>query len=140
VPVDDQREVIKPLEVLMKRYFGVVAAAALLIGTMAVATDAPAAGHSGGGGFGGGHIGRIGGGLGGGHIGGGFAGGHMGGSFGGGHIGSGGAFGSGFAGQQFAGHFDHDRGFSRRLGFEPYDYGCYSYPYYDPYSCYTSGY
>jgi hypothetical protein len=48
VPVDDQREVIKPLEVLMKRYFGVVAAAALLIGTMAVATDAPAAGHGGG--------------------------------------------------------------------------------------------
>jgi hypothetical protein len=28
------------------------------------------------------------------------------------------------------------------LGFEPgyYDYGCYSYPYYDPYSCYTPGY
>jgi hypothetical protein len=33
-------------------------------------------------------------------------------------------------------------GFGRRLGFEPgyYDYGCYSYPYYDPYSCYTPGY
>ena len=56
-----------------------------------------------------------------------------------------GAFGRGFAGQHFAGtrgHFDHDRGFGRRLGFEPgyYDYGCYSYPYYDPYSCYTPGY
>ena len=84
--------------------------------------------------------GRIGGGLGGGHIGGGFAGGHMGGSFGGGHFGSGGAFGRGFAGQRFAGHFDHDRGFGRRLGFEPHDYGCYSYPYYDPFNCYTSGF
>jgi len=56
VLVDDQRELIKPLEVLMKRYLGVVAAAALLAGTMAVATDALAAGH-GGGGFGGGHMG-----------------------------------------------------------------------------------
>jgi hypothetical protein len=54
--VDDQRQPIKPLEVLMKRYLGVVAAAALLVGTMAVATDALAAGH-GGGGFGGGHMG-----------------------------------------------------------------------------------
>ena len=55
---------------------------------------------------------------------------------------AGGAFGRGFAGQRFAGHFDHHRGFGRRLGFEPgyYDYGCYSYPYYDPYSCYTPGY
>jgi hypothetical protein len=33
--VDDQRQPIKPLEVLMKRYLGVVAAAALLVGTMA---------------------------------------------------------------------------------------------------------
>ena len=146
--VDDQCELIKPLEVLMKRYLGVVAAAALLVGTMTVATDAMAAGHSGGGGFGGGHMGggfgggRIGGGLAGGHIGGGFGGGHMGGSFGRGHFASGGAFGRGFAGQRFAGHFDHHRGFGRRLGFAPgyYDYGCYSYPYYDPYSCYTPGY
>ena len=55
--VDDQRQPIKPLEVLMKRYLGAVAAAALLVGTMAVATDALAAGHGGGGGFGGGHMG-----------------------------------------------------------------------------------
>ena len=42
----------------MKRYLGAVAAAALLVGTMAVATDALAAGHGGGGGgFGGGHMG-----------------------------------------------------------------------------------
>ena len=46
--VDDQRELIKPLEVLMKRYLGVVAAAALVAGTVAVATDALAAGHGGG--------------------------------------------------------------------------------------------
>ena len=53
--VDDQRRSIEPLEVLMKRYLGVVAAAALLVG--AVATDALAAGHGGvGGGFGGGHM------------------------------------------------------------------------------------
>jgi len=38
----------------MKRYLGVVAAAALLVGMMAVATDALAAG---GGRFGGGHMG-----------------------------------------------------------------------------------
>jgi hypothetical protein len=44
------------LEIAMKRYFGVVAAAALLAGTVAVATDGLAAGH-GRGGFGGGHIG-----------------------------------------------------------------------------------
>ena len=48
--VDDQRQPNKPLEVLMKRYLGAVAAAALLVGTMAVATDALAAGHGGGGG------------------------------------------------------------------------------------------
>jgi len=48
--VDDQRQPIKPLEVLMKRYLGAVAAAGLLVGTMAVATDALAAGHGGGGG------------------------------------------------------------------------------------------
>jgi hypothetical protein len=70
----------------------------------------------------------------------------MGGGLGRGHFGgAGGAFGRGFAGQRFAGmhgHFDHNRGFGRRLGFAPgyYDYGCYGYPYYDPYSCYTSGY
>jgi hypothetical protein len=58
VLVDDQRQPIKPLELPMKRYLGVVAAAALLVGTMAVATDALAAGHGGGGGgFGGGHMG-----------------------------------------------------------------------------------
>ena len=54
----DDHLTIRPLEVLMKRYLGVVAAAALLVGTMAVATDALAAGHGGGGGgFGGGHMG-----------------------------------------------------------------------------------
>jgi hypothetical protein len=43
----------------MKRYLGVVAAAALLVGMIAVATDALAAGYGGGGGgrFGGGHMG-----------------------------------------------------------------------------------
>ena len=42
----------------MKRYVGVVAAAALLAGTVALTTDALAAGHGGGGGgFGGGHMG-----------------------------------------------------------------------------------
>jgi hypothetical protein len=147
--VDDQCELIKLLEVLMKRYLGAVAAAALLVGTMAVATDAVAAGHGGGGGgFGGGYMGggfgggRIGGGLGSGHIGNGFGGGRMGGTIGRGHFGSGPAFGRGFAGQRFASHFDHDRGFGRRLGSVPgyYDYGCYSYPYYDPESCYTPGY
>ena len=56
----DDHATIRPLEVLMKRYLGVVAAAALLVGMMAVATDALAAGHGGGGGgrFGGGHMGR----------------------------------------------------------------------------------
>jgi hypothetical protein len=55
----DDHATIRPLEVLMKRYLGVVAAAALLVGMMAVATDALAAGHGGGGGgrFGGGHMG-----------------------------------------------------------------------------------
>ena len=55
----DDHVTIRPLEVLMKRYLGVVAAAALLVGMMAVATDALAAGHGGGGGgrFGGGHMG-----------------------------------------------------------------------------------
>ena len=54
----DDHATIRPLEVLMKRYVGVVAAAALLVGMMAVA-DALAAGHGGGGGggFGGGHMG-----------------------------------------------------------------------------------
>jgi hypothetical protein len=60
----------------MKRYLGVVAAAALLGGMVTVASDALAAGHGGGGrGFRGGHMG---GGLGSGRIGGGFVGGHMG--------------------------------------------------------------
>jgi len=55
----DDHVTIRLLEVLMKRYLGVVAAAALLVGMMAVATDALAAGHGGGGGgrFGGGHMG-----------------------------------------------------------------------------------
>jgi hypothetical protein len=53
----------------------------LLVGTITVATDAMAAGHGGGGGFGGGHMG---GGFGGGRIGGGLAGAHIGGGFGGG--------------------------------------------------------
>jgi hypothetical protein len=58
LPVDDQRRSIEPLEVLVKRYLGVVTTAALLVGTMAVASDALAAGHGGGGGgFGGGHRG-----------------------------------------------------------------------------------
>jgi hypothetical protein len=48
----DDHVTIRPLEVLMKRYLGVVAAAALLVG--AVATDALAAGHGGVGG--GGHM------------------------------------------------------------------------------------
>jgi hypothetical protein len=146
--LDDRYELIKPLEVFMKRYLRVLAAAALLVGAMTVATDAMAAGHGGGGGFGGGHMGggfgglRIGAGLAGGHTGGGFGAGHMGASFGRGHFASGGAFESGFARQRFAGHFDHDRGFDRRLRFDPgySDYGCYSYPYYDPYSCSTPGY
>jgi hypothetical protein len=56
----DDHVTIRLLEVLVKRYLGVVAAAALLVGMMAVATDALAAGHGGGGGggFGGGHMGR----------------------------------------------------------------------------------
>jgi hypothetical protein len=60
--------------------------AAITLGT-AVATDAPAAGHGGGGhggGFGGAHMG---GGFGGAHMGGGFGGAHMGGGFGRGHFG-----------------------------------------------------
>jgi hypothetical protein len=57
LPVDDHAT-IRPLEVLMKRYLGAVAASALLVGMMAVATDALAAGHGDGGGgrFGGGHM------------------------------------------------------------------------------------
>jgi hypothetical protein len=55
----DDHATIRPLEVLIKGYLGAVAAAALLLGMMAVATDALAAGHGGGGGgrFGGGHMG-----------------------------------------------------------------------------------
>jgi hypothetical protein len=97
-----------------------------------------------GGGIGGGHAGGFGGGA---HMGGGFGGARMGGGLGRGHFGgAGGAFGRGFAGHQFAGtrgHFDHDRGFGRRLRFGPgfYDYGCSDgYPYYNRYSCYTPEY
>ena len=79
------------------------------------------------------------GGGGGGHAGGFGGGGHM----GGGHFaGAGRAFGGSFAGHPDAGmhgHFDRDRG--RRFGSGYYDYGCgYEYPYYNPYSCYTSEY
>ena len=116
--------------------------AAIMLGT-AVATDALAAGHGGGGG----HAG-FGGGA---HMGGGFGGAHMGGGFGRGHFGSpGGAFGRGFAGQHFAvahGRFGHERHFGRGRRFAPglgygfYDYGCsYGYPYYNRYSCYTPEY
>src|ERR1700738_1403208 len=67
--------------------------AAITLGT-AVATDALAAGHGGGG---------HGGGFGGAHMGGGFGGAHMGGGFGRGHFGGpGGGFGRGFAGQHFS--------------------------------------
>ena len=108
--------------------------AAIMLGT-AVATDALAAGHGGGGG----HAGGFGGGA------------HMGGGFGRGHFGgAGGAFGRGFAGQHFAvprGRFGHDRHFGRGRRFAPglgygfYDYGCgYGYPYYNRYSCYTLEY
>src|ERR1700736_1173453 len=121
--------------------------AAITLGT-AVATDALAAGHGGGGhggGFGGAHMG---GGFGGAHMGGGFGGAHMGGGFGRGHFGGhGGAFGRGFAGQHFAvahgrlgpdRHFGHGRRFAPGLGYGFYDYGCrYGYPYYNRYSCYT---
>ena len=117
--------------------------AAIMLGT-AVATDALAAGHGGGGG----HAGGFGGGA---YMGGGFGGAHMGGGFGRGHFGgTGGAFGRGFAGQHFAvprGRFGHDRHFGRGRRFAPgssygfYDYGCsYGYPYYNRYSCYTPEY
>src|SRR5258708_20854567 len=73
--------------------------AAITLGT-AVATDALAAGHGGGGhggGFGGAHMG---GGFGGAHMGGGFGGAHMGGGFGRGHFrGPGGGLGPGFVGR-----------------------------------------
>jgi hypothetical protein len=125
--------------------------AAITLGT-AVATDALAAGHGGGGhggGFGGGA--HMGGGFGGAHMGRGFGGAHMGGGFGRGHFGGpGGAFGRGFAGQHFSvahGRFAHERHFGRGrrfapgLGYSFYDYGCsYGYPYYNRYSCYTPGY
>src|ERR1700676_4469011 len=115
--------------------------AAIMLGT-AVATDALAAGHGGGGG---GHGGGFGGGA---HMGGGFGGAHMGGGFGRGRFGgAGGAFGRGFAGQHFSvarGRFGHDRHFGRSRRFAPglgygfYDYGCsYGYPYYNRYGCYT---
>jgi hypothetical protein len=115
--------------------------AAIMLGT-AVATDALAAGHGGGG-----HGGGFGAGA---HMSGGFGGAHMGGGFGRGHFGgAGGAFGRGFAGH-FAvphGRFGHDRHFGRGRRFAPgfsygfYDYGCgYGYPYYNRYSCYTPGY
>ena len=72
---------------------------------MAAGTNAMAAGHGGGGGFGGGHMG---GGFSGGHIGGGFGGGHIGGcslgGFGGAHVGSSGAgFGGGIGGARMGG-------------------------------------
>src|ERR1700730_6252168 len=115
--------------------------AAITLGT-AVATDALAAGHGGGG---------HGGGFGGAHMGGGFCGAHMGGGLGRGHFGGpGAAFGRGFAGQHFAvahGRFGHDRHFGRGrrfapgLGFGFYDYGSsYGYPYYNRYGCYTPEY
>jgi hypothetical protein len=55
----DEHATFSLLEVLMKRYLGFVAAAALLVGMIAFATDSLAAGHGGGGGgrFGGGHMG-----------------------------------------------------------------------------------
>jgi hypothetical protein len=116
----------------------VLATAAALTGGLT--PDAFARTGGGGGGHGGGFRGGA-------HMGGGFGGAHMGGGFGRGHFGGpGGAFGRGFAGQHFGvarGHFDHDRGFGRRLHFGPgyYDYGCsYGYPYYNRYSCYTPEY
>ena len=125
--------------------------AAITLGT-AVATDALAAGHGGGGhggGFGGGA--HMGGGFGGAHMGRGFGGAHMGGGFGRGHFGGpSAAFGRGFAGQHFSvahGRFGHERHFGRGrrfapgLGYSFDDYGCgYGYPYYNRYSCYTLGY
>src|ERR1700730_16605721 len=112
--------------------------AAITLGT-AVATDALAAGHGGGGhggGFGGAHMG---GGFGGPQVGCGFARGRFGGPCA--------AFGRGFAGQHFAvahGRFGHDRHFGRGrrfapgLGFGFYDYTCsYGYPYYNRYGCFS---
>jgi hypothetical protein len=119
---------------MLRKTMIVLATAAALTGGL----TADAFARGGGGGGGGGHGGGFGGG---GHMGGGFGGGHMGG-FGGGHFGGG----RGFEGQHFAGtrgHFDHDRGFRRHLGFGPgyYDYGCsYGYPYYNSYNCSTYEY
>jgi hypothetical protein len=72
---------------------------------MAAGTNAMAAGHGGGGGFGGGHMG---GGFGGGHIGGGFGGGSLGG-FGGAHVGnpSSAGFGGGIGGGRMGGSQFH---------------------------------
>ena len=126
---------------MLRKTMLVLATAAALTGGLTV--DALARGGGGHGG-GGGHAGGFGGGA---HMGGGFGGAHMGGGFGRGHFGAaGGAFGRGFVGQHFArahGHFDHGRGFGRRLHFGPgfYDYGCsYGYPYYNLDSCYTPEY
>src|SRR4029077_1146986 len=136
-------------------------AAALTGGLTADAFARGGGGHGGGGGHAGGFGGgaHMGGGFGGAHMGGGFGGAHMGGGFWRGHFGgagggfgrghfaaAGGAFGRGFMVQHFArahGHFDHGRGFGRRLHFGPgfYDYGCsYGYPYYNLDSCYTHEY
>jgi hypothetical protein len=102
---------------------------------MAAGTNAMAAGHGGGGGFGGGHMG---GGFGGGHMGGGFGGGHIGGGslggFGGAHMGSLG--GGQFHGPRLGGGFDdgHHRfrgafrggTFGYFPGYDDYGYGDYA--------------
>jgi hypothetical protein len=117
---------------LHKTLIVLATAAALTGGLTADAFARGGGGHMGGGG---GHMGGDGGHMGGGGAGGG----HMGSHFGG--------FGSGMRGQHFAGtrgRFDHGR--RLRFGFGPgdygfYDYGCsYGYPYYNPYSCYSSAY
>ena len=130
---------------MLRKTMIVLATAAAFSGGLTA--DAFALGGGGHGG-GGGHAGGFGGGA---HMGRGFGGAHMGGGFGRGHFGgAGGAFGRGFAGHQFIrtrGHFDHDRGFGRRLRFGPgyydygYDNGCsYDYGYYNPYNCYLPAY
>ena len=124
---------------MLRKTMIVLATAAALTGGL---TANAFAAHGGGGG--GGHAGGFGGGA---HMGGGFGGAHMGGGLGRGNFGGArGAFGRGFAGQHFAGtrgHFDHDRGFGRRLSVGPglYDYSCsYGYPYYNRYNCYMPEY
>jgi hypothetical protein len=124
---------------MLRKTMIVLATAAALTGGL---TANAFAAHGGGGG--GGHAGGFGGGA---HMGGGFGGAHMGGGLGRGNFGGArGAFGRGFAGQHFAGtrgHFDHDRGFGRRLSVGPglYDYSCSNgYPYYNRYNCYMPEY